>query len=125
MIAGIGVDIIEVDRIARAVQRQGDRFLQRVFTPDEIAYCCSGEPQRFRRLAARFAAKEAALKALGIGLRQVKWTDMEIVRDSLGKPALRLTGRLAEICQAQGIAQLHLSLSHCKEYAIAQVVAVR
>ncbi|MFZ5818138.1 MAG: holo-ACP synthase [Bacillota bacterium] len=125
MIAGTGVDIIEVERIDQALRRHGDRFLRRVFTPGEIAYCEASDSHRCRRLAARYAAKEAALKAFGLGLREVKWTDIEVIRDDLGRPALRLAGRLAEIAAQQGIARLHLSLSHCKEYAIAQVVAER
>lgn len=125
MIAGIGVDIVEVSRVAQALERQGDRFAARVFTPGEIAECWPSEQQRCRRLAARFAAKEAALKALGIGLRGVSWQEIEVVKDSLGKPSLRLTGRLAEIAAAQGVTAMHLSLSHCKEYALAQVVAER
>lgn len=125
MITGIGVDIIEVERIARALERHPERFLRRVFTPGEIADCQSGTENQHRRLAARFAAKEAALKAIGTGLRNVKWTDVSVVKDPLGKPSLQLGGRLAEIAQAQGITTFHLSLSHCKEYAMAQVVAVR
>ncbi|HYG60838.1 MAG TPA: holo-ACP synthase, partial [Symbiobacteriaceae bacterium] len=84
MIAGIGVDIVEVARISEALERHGDRFLRRVFTPGEIAECWPSEPQRVRRLAARFAAKEAALKAMGIGLRGVQWIDVEVVKDALG-----------------------------------------
>lgn len=123
MIIGIGVDIIEVERIEEALRRRPDRFVVRLFTPGEIAYCETSESHRSRRLAARFAAKEATLKAFGLGLRDVKWTDMEVVHDALGKPSLRLTGRLAEVAAERGVARLHLSLSHCKEYAIAQVVA--
>lgn len=123
MILGTGVDLVDVERIAQAVARHGDRFLQRVFTPGEIAYCDSSAAHRASRLAARFAAKEAALKALGIGLREVKWTDMEVTRDEQGKPSLRLSGRLAEIAAHRGVTRLHLSLSHTKQYAIAQVVA--
>jgi holo-[acyl-carrier protein] synthase len=128
VIAGIGVDIIEVERIARALERRAERFLERLFTPGEIADCTGegADPgHRARRLAARFAAKEAALKALGIGLRAVKWTDCEVVKDPLGKPLLKVHGRLAEIAAQQGVAEFHVSLSHCKEYAVAQVVAVR
>jgi len=123
VILGIGVDIVEVERIEQALYRRPERFLRRVFTEAEVADCWPGEPQRFRRLAARFAAKEAALKALGTGLRHGKWTDIEVVRDSLGKPVLKLHGALAEVAAARGVSQLHLSLSHCKEYAVAQVVA--
>lgn len=124
MIAGTGVDIIEVARIEQALARHADRFLSRMFTPGEIAYCGDGD-QRARRLAARFAAKEAVLKALGLGLREVKWTDAEVIHDTLGKPSIRLSGRLAEIAREQGVTALHISLSHCKEYAVAQVVAVK
>ncbi len=124
MILGTGVDIIEVSRIEQTLQRHADRFLARMFTPGEVAYCGAGE-HRVRRLAARFAAKEAVLKALGTGLREVKWTDIEVINDPLGKPSIRLGGRLAEIAREQGVTKLHVSLSHCKEYALAQVVAVK
>lgn len=125
MIAGVGCDIIEVERIAQALERHGDRFLTRVFAPGEIAECWPSAEQRCRRLAARFAAKEAVLKALGTGLRGVSWLEIEVVKDNLGKPSVRLTGRAAAVAEAQGVTQLHLSLSHCKDYAMAQVVAVR
>lgn len=125
MIAGVGVDMIEIDRIEQALARHGDRFLRRMFTPVEQAYCQSGGEQRARRLAARFAAKEAALKALGLGLRQVRWTDVEVVRDDGGAPSLNLHGRLAEIARERGVSRMHLSLSHSRDYAIAQVVAER
>lgn len=123
MIAGTGIDIVEVHRIDQALRRHGDRFLHRVFTPGEIAYCSTSDSHRSQRLAARFAAKEATLKAFGLGLRDVKWTDIEVVRDPLGKPALNLSGRLKQLAEERGIARLHLSLSHSKDYAIAQVVA--
>lgn len=123
MIIGTGIDIIEVERIEQALRRHPQRFLHRVFTPGEIAYCESSETHRSRRLAARFAAKEATLKAFGLGLRDVKWTDIEVTRDALGKPTLCLFGRLKQIADERGVARLHLSLSHSKDYAIAQVVA--
>ncbi len=122
MILGTGVDIVAVERLARAVDRHGERLLTRLFTPAEIAYCESSEPHRAARYAARFAAKEALLKALGIGLRQVRWTDAEVVRDDLGRPSLRLSHRLAEIAAERGATRIHLSLSHTQEYAVAQVV---
>lgn len=125
MIVGVGVDIIEVHRIEDALSRHGERFLQRMFTPGEIEYCVTSREQSARRLAARFAAKEAALKALGTGLREVRWTDCEVVKNPLGRPELQLHGRLAEVARDQGVTAFHLSLSHCKEYALAQVVAVR
>jgi len=125
VIAGIGVDIVEVERIERALRRHPERFLRRVFTQAEVDACWPSETQRYRRLAARFAAKEALLKALGTGLRYGKWTEVEVVRDPLGKPSLRLTGALAAVAQERQIRRFHVSISHCKEYAIAQVVAER
>src|SRR5690606_22415831 len=110
------------ERVARAVERHGDRFLRRVFTPGELAYCASSEAHRAARLAARFAAKEAVLKALGIGLRESRWTGAGVCRDERGRPSVRLTGRLAEIAAARGATRIHLSLSHTQEYAVAQVV---
>ena len=89
MIRGTGIDLIEIERIERIITRRGEKFLSRVFTPGEIEYSYrSGRPAR--HLAARFAAKEAVLKALGTGLRQVSWTDIEIQRDELGKPMVCL-----------------------------------
>jgi len=122
-VIGIGLDIVEVERIRQVIGRQ-PTFVERVFTPQEIAYCWPAEEHRFRRLAARFAAKEAALKALGIGLRRVKWTDVEVQRDALGAPSLRLTGRAAEVAAQRGVRRLLISLSHAREYAAAQVLAL-
>jgi holo-[acyl-carrier protein] synthase len=125
VILGTGVDIIEVERVQRALQRHSDRLLRRLFTEREVSDCWASAEHRYRRLAARFAAKEAVLKALGIGLRGVKWTDIEVVRSPLGKPEVRLSGRLARMVEEQGGLQVHLSLSHCKEYALAQVVVAK
>lgn len=122
-VVGIGLDIVEVERIRRAISRQ-PTFVERVFTPAEIAYCWPAEEHRYRRLAARFAAKEAALKALGIGLRRVKWQDVEVERDALGAPSLRLSGRAAEVAAQRGVQRLLLSLSHARDYAAAQVLAL-
>lgn len=121
---GTGVDIVEVERVERAIRRLGDRFLNRVYTPAELAYCAP-EPHRYRRLAARFAAKEAVLKALGIGLREVRWNQVEIERDRLGKPHVRLSGRVAEIASARGVAEVHVSISHSRLYGVAQAIALR
>lgn len=122
VILGTGVDIVEVARLRRALDRHGDRLLYRLFTEAEIAYCNASPPHRAARLAARFAAKEAALKALGLGLRQVRWTDVEVRRDAAGRPSLHLAGRLAALAAEKGATRFHLSLSHTQEYAVAQVV---
>lgn len=122
MIVGTGVDVIEVARIRAAVERFGNRFLNRVFTPEEIRYCTS-KLNAAERLAARFAAKEAGMKAVGTGLRHgVSWHDLEVVRAPSGKPSLHLTGKVAEFASRLGYAHVHLSLSHTAEHAIAFVI---
>lgn len=119
-----GVDILHVQRVQEALARHGERFLARVYTPAEIAYCRGRAPE----LAARFAAKEAAAKALGVGMRVlsrqgVGWHEIEIERDVLGKPHLSLTGSAAERAQRLGLTRWSLSIAHEREYAIAFVVA--
>lgn len=120
MILGVGVDITEVSRIRTALEnpRTGDRFRRRVFTSDEIAYCVKRR-NGHESFAARFAAKEAMMKALG---RAVGWCEIEIVRGS-GAPTIRLHGRAQTQAEALGIRRIHLSLSHTGELAIAYVVA--
>lgn len=122
MIVGTGVDITEVGRIKAAVERFGDRFLKRVFTPDEVRYCMS-KVNSDERLAARFAAKEAAMKAIGTGLRHgVTWQDVEVVRMPGQRPLLRFSGKAAEFAGRLGCKRTHLSLTHTAEQAIAQVI---
>lgn len=120
-IVGLGIDLVEVDRVAAAEGRWGQRFLDRIYTPREQAAAGSG-PHRHRRLAARLAAKEAFVKALGTGLRNGRWTDAEVVSDSLGKPGLEVTGGLGERARAMGVTGIHLSLTHEKNLAAATVV---
>jgi len=115
----VGVDLIETDRIARALERWGDRFLQYVYTSAELDYCRWHVPE----LAARFAAKEAVSKALGTGLRGIRWREMEILPDSRGKPIVRLHGRAKRRADALGLDEFAISLSHSRRYAIAFVVA--
>jgi holo-[acyl-carrier protein] synthase len=128
-----GVDIIEVARVRRAAERWGERFLRRVFTPGELADCglAEGAP-RFESLAARWAAKEAAAKALGRGLSGLAagtgdllhFHDLEVARGPGGRPELRLHGGAAAAAVALGLAQIALSLSHTREHAIASVVGL-
>jgi len=113
----VGVDIIEVGRIEGAVSRWGERFLGRVFTPAELELC----RRRPASLAARFAAKEAVMKALG-GVQ--RWREIEVLRYASGKPRLRLLGRARARARRLGL-ELAVSLSHCREYAIASVVGRR
>lgn len=122
MIRGIGVDIVKVDRIERAVERWGDRFLKRIFTPAEIERC----QQRARPaqcLALRFAAKEAFAKALGLGMRKgLRWRDIEVVHDHLGKPDLLLHNQAQRLLEAMEASRTWLSLSDERESAVAVVV---
>ena len=122
MIYGIGVDLVEIDRMERAITRSGPRLVERLYTADERAYC-SAKRLPSPCFAARFACKEAFLKALGTGLRKhMRWRDIEVRRDPLGKPFLHLHGYLRERCADAGIRHIHLSLSHSAGHAIAQVV---
>jgi holo-[acyl-carrier protein] synthase len=120
----VGVDLVEIERIGRAVERWGDRFLQRVYTRAEVAHCRGRVPE----LAVRFAAKEAVSKALGVGIwwrGGIGWTDVEIRPDRLGKPEVILCGRAAERAQALGLEVWAISLSHSEQQAIAVAVAMR
>ena len=122
MILGIGVDIVEVERIRRAVDRYGERFVGRVFTAREAAYCrrCGHPEQRF---ATRFAAKEAALKALGVGWAQgLQFVDVEVSNNELGAPSVTLSGPSLERARRMGVERIHVSLTHHRHFAIAQVL---
>lgn len=122
MIVGTGVDIAEVSRVEAAIRRRGRRLLERVFTPAEIRYCEQHKNQ-FERFAARFAAKEAAMKALGTGWRRgVRWRDLEVRNLPSGQPTLSFSGRAAEVARRLGAARISVSLSHSKDLVIAQVI---
>ncbi len=123
MIVGTGVDIVEVSRVAEAIERHGERIERRVFTDEEIAYCRGRGARMAECYAARFAAKEAFTKALGTGVAGgISWNEIGVTRASSGKPALTLTGVAAE--RAEGLL-VHLSLSHTASAAIAMVVIER
>lgn len=125
IIHGIGIDVVEVGRIEDAIVKLGDAFLDRLFTAREREYC---EKQKRPALhfAARFAAKEAVSKALGTGIGgQAGWLDMEVERAESGAPKMIFNGRAADFLVSKGIAEVQVSLSHAKEYAAANAVAVR
>lgn len=122
VIRGLGVDIVEVDRIRRAMARWGEPFLHRVFTPAELARGGTS-PAAAERLAGRFAAKEAVMKALGQGRRGVGWREIEITTDPSGKPGVHLSGRAAEISDRLGVRAWSLAISHTRLMAIAQALA--
>jgi holo-[acyl-carrier protein] synthase len=121
VIKGTGIDIIEIKRIRTLIEGKGAVALNRLFTEAEVEYCsCKRDP--YPNYAGRFAAKEAFLKALGTGLRGLKWTQIEVLPDELGKPVVRLSGDAALKFAEIGASQIHLSISHSREYAVAQVV---
>ena len=122
MIVGLGLDIAEIDRIEAAITRHGAPFLERLFTPDEIAYC-ERFKNRYERYAGRFAVKEAAMKALGTGWsRGVRWRDIEVVREPSGKPGLRLGGVAREFADRLGVKQISVTITHSGNLALAQVI---
>src|SRR5438067_3865378 len=122
MIVGTGIDIAEVPRIAEAIARFGQRFIQRIFTEGEIRYCDS-KANRIERYAARFAAKEAAMKALGTGWKRgVRWRDIEVCRQPGSRPTIKFHGKAAEFAARLNATNIALSLSHNPEQAIASVI---
>lgn len=122
MIVGTGIDIAEVPRIAQSIERFGDRFVRRVFTDGEIHYCES-KANRVERYAARFAAKEAAMKALGTGWNHgVRWVDVEVSREPGRRPTIKFHGKAAEFAAHLKTRNISLSLSHTPEQAIASVI---
>ncbi len=123
-IFGIGIDVVEVERIATAIERHGEPFLAKLFTPDERAYCESQKKPELH-YAARFAAKEAVSKALGTGIGgQAGWLDLEIVRDPSGAPKLALQGAAAAFTCTHDITEIQISLTHAKDYAAANAIAI-
>jgi holo-[acyl-carrier protein] synthase len=123
VILGTGVDIAEVDRIRAAAERHGRRFIERVYTPLEIAYVERRRAGRYERYAARFAAKEAGMKAIGTGWRRgVRWRDFEVANLPSGKPTLKLHGVAAQFAESLGVKNIALSLTHTATEALAYVI---
>jgi len=122
LIIGMGVDIAEVARIQAAIERHGETFLRRLYTQKEREYCEQSK-NKYERYAARFAAKEAGMKALGTGWRRgVRWVDLEIVREKSGRPTLELAGEAAKIAAQLGVTHIALSITHTENQALAQVI---
>ncbi|HUB53395.1 MAG TPA: holo-ACP synthase [Terracidiphilus sp.] len=122
MIVGTGIDLIEIERIQHSIERYGERFLNRVYTSSEQAYCRS-KRLAAESFAARFAAKEAGAKALGTGISYgVSWLEIEVVREPSGRPTLCFHGRAAERAGRMGVARAAVSLTHTKDMAMASVV---
>ena len=122
MIVGMGIDIAEVERVKAAIERHGEAFLRRVYTPRERQYCEKFK-NKYERYAGRFAAKEATMKALGTGWsRGVRWADVEVVRQSGGRPTISLAGEAAKVASALGVERVALSITHTSAQAFAQVI---
>jgi len=122
MIVGTGVDLVETSRIRQILEQYGERFIKRLYTPQEISYCEKFK-NKAERYAARFAAKEAAFKALGTGWRDgIRWVDVEVTHLPSGKPELVLTGRAQELASRLHVTRMEISISHADHYAMAQVV---
>jgi holo-[acyl-carrier protein] synthase len=122
VIVGTGVDLAEVPRIRASIERFGQRFVERIYTPGEIAYV-ERKANRFERYAARFAAKEAGMKAIGTGWKRgVTWRDFEVANLPSGKPTLKLSGVAAEIAGKLGVTNIALSLTHTSELGMAHVI---
>jgi holo-[acyl-carrier protein] synthase len=122
MIVGLGIDVTEVERIGAAIERFGRRFIERIYTDAEIRYCES-KLNKLERFAGRFAAKEAAMKAIGTGWKLgVAWRDFEVRREPSGRPTIAFSGKAAEFAQRLGVRRASLSISHTAEQAIAQVI---
>jgi holo-[acyl-carrier protein] synthase len=122
-IIGTGIDIVECLRIAQMIERHGELFITRVYTDHEIEYC-SARKAATQHYAGRWAAKEAVLKALGTGWRRgISWRDIEICNDRQGAPTVKLRGGARDVMDAARIARMHVSISHCRSFAVAHVVA--
>jgi holo-[acyl-carrier protein] synthase len=122
-IVGHGIDIVETARMLRLVNEHGQRFLDRVFTPQEQAYAQSNPKRKIEHLAGRFAAKEAVLKVLGTGWRGgISWTDVEVIKEMSGQPRIALSGECARIASEQNITQWHISISHIETHATASAI---
>lgn len=122
MIVGIGIDVEEVARIRDAMERHGQRFVDRIFSPGEIAYV-ERKANRYERYAARFAAKEAGMKAIGTGWRRgVRWLDFEVANLPSGRPTLRMHGVAAKVAEGLGVRNIALSLTHTAQQGVAIVI---
>jgi holo-[acyl-carrier protein] synthase len=122
LIIGCGIDLVKIERIEKIIKRWGDNLTSRMFTPLEREYCKKSKSNKYQSYAGEFAAKEALLKALGLGLRGVNWTEIEISNNELGQPIIKTSGKLNIIASKKGVSKYFLTISHTKDYAIAEVI---
>lgn len=122
LIIGCGIDLVKIERIEKIIKKWGDNFIFRIFNSLEREYCEKKKGNKYQSYAGKFAAKEALLKALGLGLREVNWKEIEIKNDELGQPIIGTSGKLKKIASTKGVSKYFISISHTKEYAVAQVI---
>ena len=122
LIIGCGIDLVKIERIEKIIKRWGNNFNCRIFTPLERDYCEKKKDNKYQSYAGKFAAKEALLKALGLGLRGANWKEIEIKNDELGQPIIDTSGKLKNIASTRGVNKYFVTISHTKEYAISQVI---
>lgn len=121
MIIGCGIDLVKIERIEKIIKKWGDNFTSRIFTNLEQEYC-EEKGNKYQSYAGKFAAKEALLKALGLGLRGVNWKEIEIENNELGQPIIEISGKLKDIALEKEVNKYFISISHTKDYAVAQVI---
>ena len=122
MIIGCGIDLVKIERIEKIIKKWGNNFILRIFTSSEKEYCEKKKGNKYQSYSGKFAAKEALLKALGLGLREANWKEIEVTNNELGQPIINTSGKLKNIALAKGVSKYFISISHAKEYAIAQVI---
>lgn len=122
MITGCGIDVVDIQRMENMIRKWDAQFLKKVFTPLEIRYCEKKNKGRYQSYAGLFAAKEALVKALGTGLRNIQWKDIEINQNALGKPFIRPSKKFVDLKRNKNINTVHLSISHTRKVAVAQVI---
>jgi len=122
LIIGCGIDLVKIERIEKIIKRWGDNLTSRMFTLLEREYCKKRKSNKYQSYAGKFAAKEALLKALGLGLRGVNWTEIEISNNELGQPIIKTSGKLNIIVSKKGVSKYFLTISHTKDYAVAEVI---
>jgi holo-[acyl-carrier protein] synthase len=122
LIIGCGIDLVKIKRIEKIIKRWGNNFNCRIFTPLERDYCEKKKNNKYQSYAGKFAAKEALLKALGLGLRGANWKEIEIKNNELGQPIIDTSGKLKNIASTRGVNKYFITISHTKEYAISQVI---
>ncbi len=125
MITGSGIDLVNIERLKNVINKWNNHFLRKIYTDQEIKYCEKKKKKRYQSYAGIFAAKEAWVKALGTGFYNIKWKEIEVRKNSLGRPMIHLSDRLLTITKKRKIDRIHLSISHTEELAIAQVIMER